>query len=74
MQVGAALSKKAHVIKTQLDERHNEKSVQEIKQFVSRLPQMLANKQSLATHTAIAEYIKEVSLVGLKHWFPNFCG
>ncbi|XP_026314252.1 vacuolar protein sorting-associated protein 33A [Hyposmocoma kahamanoa] len=57
--VGAALSKKAHLIKTQLDERHNEKSVQEIKQFVSRLPQMLANKQSLATHTAIAEYIKE---------------
>lgn len=59
--VGAALSKKARVIKTQLDERHNEKSVQEIKQFVSRLPQMLANKQSLAVHTAIAEYIKETT-------------
>lgn len=59
--VGAALSKKAHVIKTQLDERHNDKTVQEIKQFVSRLPQMLANKQSLATHTAIAEYIKETT-------------
>ncbi|XP_049879104.1 vacuolar protein sorting-associated protein 33A [Pectinophora gossypiella] len=59
--VGAALSKKARVIKTQLDERHNDKSVQEIKQFVSRLPQMLANKQSLATHTAIAEYIKEAT-------------
>ncbi|KAL0818293.1 hypothetical protein ABMA28_008781 [Loxostege sticticalis] len=59
--VGAALSKKARVIKTQLDERHNDKSVQEIKQFVSRLPQMLANKQALATHTAIAEYIKETT-------------
>ncbi|CAH2093893.1 unnamed protein product [Euphydryas editha] len=59
--VGAALSKKARVIKTQLDERHNDKSVQEIKQFVSRLPQMLANKQSLAIHTAIAEYIKETT-------------
>ncbi|XP_068623474.1 vacuolar protein sorting-associated protein 33A [Battus philenor] len=59
--VGAALSKKARVIKNQLDERHNDKSVQEIKQFVSRLPQMLANKQSLATHTAIAEYIKETT-------------
>lgn len=56
---GAALSKKARVIKTQLDEWHKDKSVQEIKQFVSLLPQMLANKQSLATHTAIAEYIKE---------------
>ncbi|XP_022831603.1 vacuolar protein sorting-associated protein 33A [Spodoptera litura] len=59
--VGAALSKKARVIKTQLDERHKDKSVQEIKQFVSRLPQMLANKQSLATHTGIAEYIKETT-------------
>ncbi|CAH0713728.1 unnamed protein product, partial [Brenthis ino] len=59
--VGTALAKKARVIKTQLDERHNDKSVQEIKQFVSRLPQMLANKQSLATHTAIAEYIKETT-------------
>ncbi|XP_039752536.1 vacuolar protein sorting-associated protein 33A [Pararge aegeria] len=59
--VGAALSKKARIIKTQLDERHNDKSVQEIKQFVSRLPQMLANKQSLATHMAIAEYIKETT-------------
>ncbi|XP_047511245.1 vacuolar protein sorting-associated protein 33A isoform X1 [Pieris napi] len=59
--VGTVLSRKARIIKTQLDERHNDKSVQEIKQFVSRLPQMLANKQSLATHTAIAEYIKETT-------------
>ncbi|XP_013146836.1 PREDICTED: vacuolar protein sorting-associated protein 33A [Papilio polytes] len=59
--VGAALSRKAHVIKTQLEERHGERSVQEIKQFVARLPQMLANKQSLATHTAIAEYLKETT-------------
>ncbi|XP_072934409.1 vacuolar protein sorting-associated protein 33A-like [Epargyreus clarus] len=59
--VGTALSKKARVIKMQLNERHNDKTVQEIKQFVSRLPQLLANKQSLATHTAIAECIKEVT-------------
>lgn len=58
-EIGAALSKKARIIKTQLDERHKDKSVQEIKHFVSRLPQLLANKQSLVTHTAIAEYIKE---------------
>ncbi|GBP27008.1 Vacuolar protein sorting-associated protein 33A [Eumeta japonica] len=57
--IGSALSKKARIIKSQMDERHKEKSVKEIKQFVSRLPQLLANKQSLATHTAIAEYIKE---------------
>ncbi|XP_041972042.1 vacuolar protein sorting-associated protein 33A [Aricia agestis] len=59
--VGAALSKKARVIKTQLDERHKDKSVQEIKQFVSRLPQLLADKASLAQHTTIAEYIKETT-------------
>ncbi|KAI8442175.1 hypothetical protein MSG28_005782 [Choristoneura fumiferana] len=53
--------RKARVIKNQLDERHNDKSVQEIKHFVLRLPQMLANKQWLATHTAIAEYIKETT-------------
>ncbi|VVC88809.1 vacuolar protein sorting-associated protein 33A [Leptidea sinapis] len=58
-QAGSLLSKKAGIIKRQLEERHNDKTVQEIKQFVSRLPQLLANKQSLATHTAIAEYLKE---------------
>ncbi|KAG6446793.1 hypothetical protein O3G_MSEX004585 [Manduca sexta] len=59
--VGPTLSKKTHVIKTQLDERHKNKSVQEIRHFVDRLPQLLANKQSLVTHTAIAEYIKETT-------------
>lgn len=57
--LGAALSKIARVIKTQLDERHKNTSVQEMRQYVARLPQMLANKRSLARHTAIAEYIKE---------------
>ncbi|XP_013189640.1 vacuolar protein sorting-associated protein 33A [Amyelois transitella] len=61
-EVGPLLSKKVHQIKTQLEERHNHnKSVQEIKQFVSRLPQMLAAKSSLATHMAIVEYIKETT-------------
>ncbi|KAJ8675690.1 hypothetical protein QAD02_011476 [Eretmocerus hayati] len=59
--VGPVLSKKAKVISSQLDERHGEKSVQEIKQFVARLPHMLAMKQSLAKHTTIAEMIKEVT-------------
>ncbi|XP_061722250.1 vacuolar protein sorting-associated protein 33A isoform X1 [Cydia pomonella] len=61
--VGAAISKKARIIKNELDERHrhHEKSVQEIKHFVNRLPQMLATKQSVFTHTAIAECIKETT-------------
>ncbi|XP_015433724.1 PREDICTED: vacuolar protein sorting-associated protein 33A [Dufourea novaeangliae] len=59
--VGPALSKKAKIISSQFDERHRDKSVQEIKQFVARLPHMLATKQSLAKHTTIAEMIKEVT-------------
>ncbi|KAF3422755.1 hypothetical protein E2986_05865 [Frieseomelitta varia] len=59
--VGPVLSKKAKVISSQFDERHGDKSVQEIKQFIARLPHMLATKQSLAKHTTIAEMIKEVT-------------
>ncbi|KAL7287732.1 hypothetical protein TKK_0018117 [Trichogramma kaykai] len=59
--VGPVLSKKAKTISSQFDERHGDKSVQEIKQFVARLPHMLATKQSLAKHTTIAEMIKEVT-------------
>ncbi|XP_034176223.1 vacuolar protein sorting-associated protein 33A [Osmia lignaria lignaria] len=59
--VGPVLSRKAKVISSQFDERHGDKSVQEIKQFVARLPHMLATKQSLAKHTTIAEMIKEVT-------------
>ena len=46
--VGPVLSREAKVISSQFDERHGDKSVQEIKQFVAQLPRMLATKQSLA--------------------------
>lgn len=59
--IGQILSRHARSISTQFDERHHDKSVQEMKRFVERLPNMLANKQSLATHTTIAEMIKEVT-------------
>ncbi|XP_057331707.1 vacuolar protein sorting-associated protein 33A [Microplitis mediator] len=59
--VGPVLSQKAKIISSQFDERHGDKSVQEIKQFVARLPYMLATKQSLARHTTIAEMVKEVT-------------
>lgn len=59
--VGQILSRHAKSISSQFDERHGEKSVQDMKRFVERLPNMLANKQSLATHTTIAEMIKDVT-------------
>ncbi|PSN50584.1 Vacuolar protein sorting-associated protein 33A [Blattella germanica] len=56
-----ALSRKARLISSQFEERHAEKTVQEIKQFIAKLPHMMAMKASLATHTTIAELIKEVT-------------
>ncbi|XP_008575689.1 PREDICTED: vacuolar protein sorting-associated protein 33A [Galeopterus variegatus] len=43
------------------EERHNAKTVGEIKQFVSQLPHMQAARGSLANHTSIAELIKDVT-------------
>ncbi|XP_055319720.1 vacuolar protein sorting-associated protein 33A [Sitodiplosis mosellana] len=59
--IGQILSRRANEISKQLDERHNDKSVQDIKRFVERLPNMMAYKKSLATHTTIAEMLKEVT-------------
>ncbi|KAK2161895.1 hypothetical protein LSH36_108g07122 [Paralvinella palmiformis] len=59
--VGPALSRKAKLISAQFDERHSAKTVGEIKQFVSKLPHMQGAKASLATHTSIAELVKEVT-------------
>ncbi|KAK5638912.1 hypothetical protein RI129_013207 [Pyrocoelia pectoralis] len=56
--VGTFLSKQAKLITSQLEDRHN-KTVQEMKLFVQRLPTIVANKEALARHTAIAECIKE---------------
>lgn len=57
--VGPVLSKQARLISSQLDDRHTDKTVQEIKQFVAKLPGMLEDKQALAMHTTIAEHIKD---------------
>ncbi|KAI4820397.1 hypothetical protein KUCAC02_028377 [Chaenocephalus aceratus] len=59
--VGAALSKKAKIISAAFEERHNAKTVGEIKQFVSQLPHMQAARSSLANHTSIAELIKDIT-------------
>lgn len=59
--IGQILSRRANEFSKQMDERHNDKSVQDIKRFVERLPNMMAYKKSLATHTTIAEMLKEVT-------------
>lgn len=46
--MGTALSRKAKAISAQYEERHEAKTVSELKQFVAKLPQMQATKQSLA--------------------------
>nr|CAH0102586.1 unnamed protein product [Daphnia galeata] len=60
--VGTALSRKAKAISAQYEERHEAKTVSELKQFVAKLPQMQATKQSLALHTSVAELIKEITI------------
>uniref|UniRef100_A0A8C4NL75 VPS33A core subunit of CORVET and HOPS complexes n=1 Tax=Eptatretus burgeri TaxID=7764 RepID=A0A8C4NL75_EPTBU len=59
--VGEALSRRARNITAAFEERHQARTVGEIKQFVSRLPHMQTIKSSLATHTAIAELIQEAT-------------
>nr|XP_018896974.1 PREDICTED: vacuolar protein sorting-associated protein 33A [Bemisia tabaci] len=59
--VGSTLNRRAKLISSQLDERHGDRTVQEMKQFVDRLPKMLASKKSLAIHTTVAELIKETA-------------
>ncbi|CAG9770251.1 unnamed protein product [Ceutorhynchus assimilis] len=52
------LAKQAKSITAQ-QENIQDKSVQEMKLYVNRLPQILAKKKQLALHTSIAECIKE---------------
>jgi len=57
--VGPTLSRKAKNISAQFEERHEARTVREIKQFVDKLPGMQTAKLSLATHTTVAEQVKE---------------
>lgn len=57
--VGPQLKVTAKQITEQFEERHAAKTVGEIKKFVSHLPQMQQAKANLASHTSIAELIKE---------------
>ncbi|KAG0729931.1 Vacuolar protein sorting-associated protein 33A [Chionoecetes opilio] len=57
--VGPRLSHHAKSVVAQYEERHAAKTMGELKQFVQKIPQMEAYKQSVATHTAVAELIQE---------------
>jgi len=57
--VGPTLSRKARNISAQFQERHDAKTVRQMKEFVEKLPSMQAAKLSLGTHTSVAELVKE---------------
>ncbi|XP_040573210.1 vacuolar protein sorting-associated protein 33A [Lepeophtheirus salmonis] len=57
--VGHVINKKAKWMAAQFNERHEAKSIKEIKSFVEKLPQMQAIKTSLMNHTSIAESIRD---------------
>ncbi|XP_055842833.1 vacuolar protein sorting-associated protein 33A isoform X2 [Episyrphus balteatus] len=58
-EVGKILSKSAKSISSQMEASYQDKSVQDMKIFVDRLPELLKQKQSVATHTTVAELIRE---------------
>ncbi|KJE88792.1 vacuolar protein sorting-associated protein 33A [Capsaspora owczarzaki ATCC 30864] len=55
--VGPLLSSRAKSISQQYDERHDAKTVGQIKDFIGKLPTIQAEHQSLRIHTNIAEQI-----------------
>lgn len=57
--VGPVLSRLAKTITSAANERHGEKTIQELKLIVEKLPKLKANELSFATHTTIASIIKE---------------
>ena len=57
--VGPVLSRLAKTITSAANERHGEKTIQELKKIVETLPKLKANEMSLATHTTIAGLIKD---------------
>ena len=57
--VGPSLSRKAKYISAQVAEKNEARTVRELKQFVDKLPGMQTAKQSLTTHTSLAEMVKE---------------
>ncbi|UYV77673.1 VPS33A, partial [Cordylochernes scorpioides] len=61
-QAGGFINRKMKQLSSQFKERHEATTVQEMKQFVNKLPRMQDAKKSLATHTSIAELVNEVTV------------
>ena len=59
--VGPTLRTAAKSLTQQFDERHNAKTVREIRQFVDKLPTLQTARKSQSNHTSMAELIKEVT-------------
>jgi len=57
--VGPALSRKTRSIQAIADERLTAQTVSQLKQFTSKLPGIDLAKQSVATHTGLAEMVKK---------------
>lgn len=57
--VGNILGKVARRLKTDLDSRHNTHTTGELREFVTKLPALQTEQQSLKTHIALAEEIKK---------------
>lgn len=64
--IGPVLAKKAKIISSQFDEKHRDKSVQEIKQFVARLPHMLLTKQSITKRKFFQFYLRLLIILLIK--------
>lgn len=57
--IGPALSRVAKTITDAANERHGDKTIQELKRIVEKLPKFKATEFSFAIHTTIASLIKE---------------
>ena len=55
--VGSLLNRVARRLQSDYEERHGQKSVAELREFVSKMPGYQAEQQSLKTHTSLAEEI-----------------
>lgn len=58
-EVGKTLVRSAKEISAQMNAKSQENSVQDMKRLVDKLPALLAQKQSVANHTTIAELIRK---------------
>lgn len=58
-EVGKVLARTAKEISAQTDASSQEKSVQDMKRLVDKLPALLAQKQSVSNHTTIGELIRK---------------